>query len=121
MFRILFVIVLSIFFVGCSSLEKFSDRNNISQDEFVQMVNNARSYAIAKEKRLNAKDIDIINSVDPIFSCYYLGPKNGQFGLTWKLTEGKWLLIDGIGDLTKKESLCRVSIKMIPGVSENKK
>lgn len=121
MFRILLVAMSCIFLTGCSALERFSNRNQISQDEFVQMVNNARSYAIAKEKRLNAKDINIINSVDPMFSVYYDGPKSGQFGLEWKLTEGKILIVDGMGYLTEKESLVRVSIKMIPGVSENKK
>jgi hypothetical protein len=39
--------------------------------------------------------------------------------LTWRLTEGKILSVEGTGYLTQKDSLHHVKIRLIPGIKKN--
>jgi hypothetical protein len=46
--------------------------HDITQDEFVELVKNAREFAFAREKSLTKRDKEIINENDPVFSIYYI-------------------------------------------------
>jgi len=96
---------------GCSVLKKNSDRNSINQDEYVQLVNNARNFALLQQaKSLKEEDKKTIKETEPIFSVYYTSIKHGQFFLTWHLSERKVLNVVGSGYLNEKESLRSTNI-----------
>ena len=100
---------------GCNAFKEISDRNNITQGEYVQLVNNARSFALLQQaKSLSAEDRKIIKDTEPIFSVYYTSVKYGQFFLTWYLSGKRVLNVVGSGYLNEKESLKSTNIAVNP-------
>ena len=92
----------------------------INQIEYEQLVTWAREFAITNERELNASDKVIIMNSDPVFSVYYTGGKDGQYGFEWRLANGRALIVDGNGYMTEKKSLIKTQIirTTVRGVGE---
>jgi len=99
-------------FCGSCKNDELDASSKITKEEYVQLVDNARQFALERESSLKENDKELIKKSEPNFSVYYTGAKYGQFFLTWNLTEGKILTVAGGGYLNRKESLLRTNLKL---------
>ena len=112
--KIISCLIILLSLVSCKTGSWFTGGNELTQDEYQQLLNKARIFvSVAPQLKLtpiSREDKRFINTHEPKFDVHYYGPKRGRFSMIWEINPSYHVRVRGAGKFLDPSCQFRLTV-----------
>ena len=97
----IFIILMSLYLVGCAGLEEFSSHLTKTQMEAVAEL--ARNKVLESGVVKETQEIEIVKNTKPHMSYYFLAKPYADYTIRWQVNSVESILVYGRGNILELE------------------